>query len=350
MTTKNNISITNKLAESLKEYFSTNTFSQIAVLTDTNTLEYCYPLVQEHLPAHAVFTIKPGEAYKNIDTCVYLWEKMTALAMDRKALLINLGGGVIGDMGGFVATAYKRGIKFVNLPTTLLSMADASVGGKLGIDFQGYKNHIGFFTEPEKIFIHSGFLETLPENELRSGFAEIIKHSLIGDKAHWSKITANNFQGQDMDLHIAHAVKFKAEVVKNDPYEKGLRKILNFGHTIGHAIESHFLENETQKLLHGEAIAIGMIAEAYLSVKYTGLENDALEEISDFILSIFEKTEIDISLIPRLIELTTQDKKNEGGKTLFTLLSAIGESKYNCLVDEEQIRASLLYYIEKKRG
>ncbi len=348
MTTKDNVTITNTLGESLKNCFLASTYSQITVLTDTNTLKHCYPLVKTYLPAHTVFTIAPGEEYKNIDTCVELWGKMTALSMDRKSLMINLGGGVIGDMGGFVASAYKRGIKFINLPTTLLSMADASVGGKLGIDFQGFKNHIGFFTEPEQIFIASVFLKTLPENELKSGFAEIIKHSLIGDKAHWEKLRANSFEHQDMDLHIAHAVKFKAEVVRNDPYEKGLRKILNFGHTIGHAIESHFLEKGTQKLLHGEAIAIGMIAEAYLSVKYTGLGNDELEEITAFILSIFGKVEIDQSLIPALIDLTTQDKKNEGGKTMFSLLSAIGESKYNCLVDEEEIRQSLLYYIQKR--
>lgn len=347
--TKDNITITSSITESLKGYFSTNSFSKIAVLTDTNTLEHCYPVVKDHLPAHTVFTIEAGEAYKNIDTCIDLWGKMTALSMDRKALFINLGGGVIGDMGGFVASAYKRGIQFVNLPTTLLAMADASVGGKLGIDFQGYKNHIGFFTEPEKIFIASEFLQTLPENELKSGFAEIIKHSLIGDKNHWHKLTAKRFEDQEMDLHIAHAVKFKSEVVKNDPYEKGLRKILNFGHTIGHAIESYFLEKGSQRLLHGEAIAIGMIAEAWLSVKYTGLKKEALEEITAYIMSIYGKVSFDEALIPAFIELTTQDKKNEGGKTLFTLLSAIGESQYNCLVDDDAIRESLLYYI-KKRG
>lgn len=348
MMTKNRITITNTLSKSLNDYFSANQYSQIAVLTDTNTLKHCYSFVKDHLPAHTVFTIQPGEEYKNIDTCVYLWEKMTALSMDRKSLFINLGGGVIGDMGGFAASAYKRGIKFINLPTTLLSMADASVGGKLGIDFQGYKNHIGFFTEPEEIFISPKFLHTLPANELRSGFAEIIKHSLIGDKSHWKKLTASSFKDQEMDLHISHAVKFKSEVVKQDPYEQGLRKILNFGHTIGHAVESYFLDKGNKKLLHGEAIAIGMVTEAYLSVKYTGLENNALEEITAFLLSIFGKVSIETSIIPELIELTTHDKKNEGGKTLFTLLSAIGEAKYNCLVDVEEIRNSILYYIEKR--
>lgn len=349
MTITNNVSITNTLAETLHEYFSANSYSQIAILTDTNTLEHCYPLVRDAIPTHTVFSIQSGEEYKNIDTCVYLWEKMTALSMDRKSLLINLGGGVIGDMGGFVASAYKRGIKFINLPTTLLSMADASVGGKLGIDFQGLKNHIGFFTEPEKIFIASSFLETLPENELRSGFAEIIKHSLIGDKTHWNKLTSSSFQDQDMDRHISHAVEFKAGVVKKDPYEQGLRKILNFGHTIGHAIESYFLNKGDKKLLHGEAIAIGMISEAYLSVKYTGLKSSALEELTAYIMSIFGKVVIDEALIPTIIKLTTQDKKNEGGKTMFTLLSEIGKSQYNCLVDDEDIKESLIYY-SKKRG
>lgn len=348
MTIKN-IRITDSLAQSLNAYFQANHYSQIAVLTDSNTYEFCYPLVKEHLPEHTVLTIEPGENHKNIETCIFLWEKMTALSMDRKSLFINLGGGVIGDMGGFVASAYKRGIKFLNLPTTLLAQADASVGGKLGIDFQGFKNHIGFFTEPEKIIISSDFLKTLPKNELKSGFAEIIKHSLIGDKAHWEKLISYSFDDQNMDTHVAHAVQFKAEVVEKDPYEHGLRKILNFGHTIGHAIESYFLDKGEKRLLHGEAIAIGMITEAYLSVKLAGLQESELETISAFIISIFGKVFINPDLTPELIELTIQDKKNEGGKTMFTLLSEIGKAKYNCIVGAEDIKESLSYY-QKIRG
>lgn len=343
-----NIYVTSSLSQSLSEFFANNQFSQIAVLTDDNTYKHCYPLVKESLPDHTVLTIKPGESYKNIDTCIYLWEKMTQLSMDRKALFLNLGGGVIGDMGGFVASAYKRGIKFLNLPTTLLAQADASVGGKLGIDFQGYKNHIGFFTEPERVIISSKFLKTLPENELRSGFAEIIKHSLIGDKAHWQSLAGKSFETQDMEEHIKHAVQFKADIVEKDPYEHGLRKILNFGHTIGHAIESYFLDKGDQRLLHGEAIAIGMITEAYLSVKRGGLKAAELNTIKDFILSVYGKIFIDDDLLPAIIELTTHDKKNEGGKTMFTLLSKIGEAKFNCIVDARDIEESLKYY--KKIG
>lgn len=348
MTIKN-IIITDSRAESLKDYFQANHYSHIAVLTDNNTYEFCYPLVKKHLPEHTVLTIEPGENHKNIETCIFLWEKMTALSMDRKSLLINLGGGVIGDMGGFVASAYKRGIKFINLPTTLLAQADASVGGKLGIDFQGFKNHIGFFTEPEKIIISSDFLKTLPQNELRSGFAEIIKHSLIGNKTHWEMLISNSLEKQNMDLHVLHAVQFKAGIVEKDPFEHGLRKILNFGHTIGHAIESYFLDKEEKRLLHGEAIAIGMIAEAYLSVKLAGLKEGELETISTFVVSVFGKISIDPDLTPELIKLTVQDKKNEGGKTMFTLLSEIGKAKYNCIVGAEDIRESLLYY-QKIRG
>lgn len=344
-----NIDITNSLSQSLSDFFAANQFSQIAVLTDENTHKHCYPLVKDSLPDHTVFTIKPGESYKNIDTCIYLWEKMTQLSMDRKSLFLNLGGGVIGDMGGFVASAYKRGIKFINLPTTLLAQADASVGGKLGIDFQGYKNHIGFFTEPERVIISSKFLKTLPENELRSGFAEIIKHSLIGDKAHWQSLVGKSFESQDMDEHIRHAVQFKADIVEKDPYEHGLRKILNFGHTIGHAVESYFLDKGDQRLLHGEAIAIGMIAEAYLSVKLAGLKNEELGVIRDFIFSIYGKKSIEKDLLPEIIRLTTQDKKNEGGKTLFTLLAEIGKAEYNCIVDSKDIEESLVYY-QKTRG
>lgn len=350
MTNKNTVEITADLAASLEKYFNAHKHSQIVVLTDDNTHRHCYPLVATFLPAHTAFTIPAGEAHKNIQTCIGLWEKMTELSLDRKALLINLGGGVIGDMGGFAAAAYKRGIDFINLPTTLLSQADASVGGKLGIDFQGYKNHIGFFQDPQLIFIWADFLKTLPADELRSGFAEIIKHSLIGDKKHWDLLKTQSLEEQDMKAHVAHAVKFKQAVVEKDPYEKGLRKILNFGHTIGHAIESFFLDNEAKRLLHGEAIAIGMITEAYLSKKLAGLSEQELEEIVHFILSVYGKVEIDKAIIPDLIRLTTQDKKNEGGKTLMTLIPSIGTAEINCAVNDNDIKEAIIYYLQLKRG
>lgn len=345
MTNNNSVVITPTLVGELNQYLSSHQFSQIVVLTDSNTREHCYPLISADLPAHTEISIPAGEDHKNIHTCITLWEKMTSLALDRKALMINLGGGVIGDMGGFAAAAYKRGITFINLPTTLLAQADASVGGKLGIDFQGFKNHIGFFQNPERIFIWPEFLKTLPLNELRSGFAEIIKHSLIGDKGHWDLLKTKSLKEQDMDLHIAHAVKFKQSVVEQDPYERGLRKILNFGHTIGHAIESFYLDKGAKRLLHGEAIAIGMITETYLSKKLLGLSDTALEEVTQFTLSIYGKVTIDKATIPNLIQLTTQDKKNEGGKVLMTLIADLGKAEINCAVTDADIEEAITYYI-----
>lgn len=345
MTNNNTVEITSDLANSLKDYFNTHKHSQIVVLTDDNTHKHCYPLVAGLLPEHTAITAPAGEAHKNIQTCLFLWKKMTSLSLDRKALLINLGGGVIGDMGGFAAAAYKRGISFINLPTTLLSQADASVGGKLGIDFQGYKNHIGFFQDPQRIFIWADFLKTLPSNELRSGFAEIIKHSLIGDKGYWNVLKTRALKDQDMKAHVAHAIRFKQGVVEKDPYEQGLRKILNFGHTIGHAIESYFLDKGHKRLLHGEAIAIGMITEAYLSKKLVGLSESELEEITHFILSIYGKVAIDEAIIPDLIQLTVQDKKNEGGRTLMTLIAAIGVAEINCAVNAQEIREAMVFYL-----
>lgn len=346
MTNNNSVVITSTLMADLKEYLSSHQFSQIVVLTDSNTKEHCYPLVCDELPEHIEISIPAGEDHKHIHTCIGLWEKMTSHALDRKALMINLGGGVIGDMGGFAAAAYKRGITFINLPTTLLAQADASVGGKLGIDFQGFKNHIGFFKDPARIFIWPEFLKTLPPNELRSGFAEIIKHSLIGDKAHWDLLKTKSLEEQDMKLHIAHAVKFKQSVVEEDPYEMGLRKILNFGHTIGHAIESYYLDKGPKRLLHGEAIAIGMITETYLSKKLLGLSEGALKEVTDFILSIYGKVTLDKTTIPDFIQLTTQDKKNEGGQVLMTLLSELGKAEINCAVKGPDIAEAINYYID----
>ncbi len=247
----------------LPEYLEGKDYSAVAVITDKNTRKDCYPRVKELLPRHLLITVQEGEGNKNLDTCTIIWNKLTEAEFDRHALVINLGGGVIGDMGGFCASTYKRGIDFIQVPTTLLAQVDASVGGKLGIDFQGFKNHIGVFTQPRAVLIDSAFLATLPERELRSGFAEVIKHCLIRDRQMWNKIRKTELDDMPMKELISHSVETKKAVVNEDPTEKGLRKILNFGHTIGHAVETFHLEKN--RLLHGEAIAIGIICESYIA-------------------------------------------------------------------------------------
>ncbi|MEP2509537.1 MAG: 3-dehydroquinate synthase, partial [Reichenbachiella sp.] len=262
---------------------------------------------------------------------------------DRKGLVINLGGGVIGDMGGFVASTYKRGMDFLNIPTTLLSQVDASVGGKLGVDFHGFKNHIGLFAEPQNVLIDTSFYGTLPEREVRSGFAEVIKHGLIYDKSYWEKVKLVDLKTADWTNLVTRSIEIKKEVVSEDPFESGLRKILNFGHTLGHAIESHFLDKGEQRLLHGEAIAAGMICEAYLSQKFTGLSTDELEEIVSYLIEIYEPVAVDKSLFDEIIGLTLQDKKNEGGSVQFSLLKTIGACQVNVPISAPDMLDAMFY-------
>ena len=339
-----NVTITEDIAGVLSDYLRRQNPSRVAVLVDENTREHCLPLIKQVLPAqHTVIEIKSGEVHKNLDTCRQIWVQLTEEHFDRKALMINLGGGVIGDMGGFCAATYKRGIPFVNVPTTLLSQVDASVGGKLGIDFRGYKNHIGLFQEPNMVLIDAAFLQTLPERELRSGFAEIIKHALIYDSIYWNKLRGTSLVQQDWPKHIDHSVQVKSRVVEQDFREGGLRKILNFGHTVGHAVESYFLESDTP-LLHGEAIAIGMIAEAHLSVKHCDLPPEEAEEIEDFILAIFGQPKIPKETLDDIVQLAKQDKKNDQTAIRCTLLKSIGSARYDVPVNGTDIREALEYY------
>ena len=253
---------------------------KIAILVDENTTKYCLPLL--NLKEISIIEIESGERNKTLKTCQQIWEFFTKLNFSRNSLMINLGGGVIGDMGGFAAAVYKRGIKFVNVPTTLLSQVDASVGGKLGIDFEGFKNHIGVFQTPYRVIIDTNFLTTLSEKEKKSGYAEVLKHALIKDKKYWEQLKKCSFEKLQWNEIVAKSVAIKHEVVQEDPKENGLRKILNFGHTLGHAIES-FCLNTKQPLLHGEAIAMGIILESYLSWDKKMLKEYELDDILQMI-------------------------------------------------------------------
>ncbi len=328
----------------LAEDLQNRAFSKVAVLVDENTLHHCYPLVKPHLPEHHLIQIQSGEEHKNLQTCEYIWQRMTELNLDRWSVLVNLGGGVIGDMGGFCAALFKRGLYFVQVPTTLLAQVDASVGGKTGVDFYGLKNHIGVYQEPQAVFIYPPFLQTLSPRQVKSGYAEIIKHWLIAD--------ANAFQEQrhvglfteDWEELIRHSVSIKSGVVEADPLEGGYRKVLNFGHTVGHAVESFLLEKPGRELLHGEAIAVGMLCEAYLSVKHELLQKEALDKIETFLVSVYEKVLLSEDDIRTIAQLALQDKKNTRSAINCTLLSSIGQAVYDQPITLQEIQESLRYY------
>lgn len=339
-----NVVLTKDIAASAVSFLFSRKYSQIAVIVDENTKRDCYPLIASSLPPHQVVEIKSGEENKTLQTCAHIWQTLTDTAFDRKGLVINLGGGVIGDMGGFCASTYKRGIDFIQIPTTLLSQVDASVGGKLGIDFNAFKNHIGIFRIPDAVLISTQFLGTLPQAEIRSGFAEIIKHCLIADAIKWKEVSSKGFENQDWDDLVAHSILIKSKIATEDPKEMGLRKILNFGHTVGHAIESYFLEIPGKRLLHGEAIAIGMVAEAFLSYEKGFISLDEVEEIKAYIVRVYGHHPISKSDIDALLPLTVQDKKNEHNKVLASLLQKVGEANYNIELSIAEMAKSIEYY------
>ena len=338
------IFLSKDISNTLSTYLKGKQYSEISVLVDENTERDCFPFVSAVLPKARLIRIKSGEEQKTLASCELIWKQMTDLQLDRKALMINLGGGVIGDMGGFCAATYKRGIDFIQLPTTLLSQVDASVGGKLGIDFHSFKNHIGLFKDPEAVLINTDFLKTLNPAELRSGFAEIIKHCLIADAGKWDEIKKKPLKDQDWDNLAEHSITIKTKVTETDPEEKGLRKILNFGHTIGHAIESYYLNIPGKRLLHGEAIAIGMVAEASIAEKKKFINEQELEQIKTYIISIYGKVEIFDFDLENILPLTLQDKKNENKVIQCSLLEKVGKANYNIPVTIKEIREAIKYY------
>lgn len=331
-------------AESLPAFLDTHNFSDIAVIADNHTFRFCYPDLKPLLPKHTLIRIKSGEEQKHIATCELIWDALTRSNFDRYSLIINLGGGVIGDMGGFCAATYKRGIAFVQMPTTLLSQVDASIGGKLGIDFRGFKNHIGVFQLPTAVLIDPTFLTTLPERELRSGFAEIIKHCLIADSSMWHQIRRRDLHEQDWSTLVAHSVAIKQRIVEQDPTEKGVRKILNFGHTLGHAVETHFLNQPRKRLLHGEAIAVGMVAEAFIAFQKKMIDQSLLTEIEEYIFSVYGNVrQLDDDIDP-ILALTLQDKKNRGNQVRMALLDGPGSCTFDISVTAAEMRRGLDFY------
>ena len=290
---------------------------------------------------------RSGELNKNLTVCQDLWKTMVELHADRKSLMINLGGGVIGDMGGFVAASFMRGIPFIHMPTSLLSMVDASVGGKLGVDFMGRKNMIGCFKDPEEVWIHTPFLKTLSKRQLNSGFAEVIKHALIAAPERWEEIARLNDLEEidDWSALVEWNVKIKNTIVKKDPLEKGARKVLNYGHTLGHAIESSLLNSE-YALLHGEAIAIGMIMAGYLSHLHTDLDYNKHRQIIDLIKRIYGIHKEGITNhLDQINEFIKSDKKNVKGSLKFVLLSDIGQAEWDQNMNKNAVQSAIQHYL-----
>ncbi len=335
--------------ESLNTHLSKSNYSTIFILVDENTHDLCLPQFMAQISGDynfEIIEIESGEINKTIETCVGVWEALSELGADRKSLLLNLGGGVLTDLGGFVGSTFKRGIDFINVPTTLLAMVDASVGGKTGVDLGSLKNQIGVINQPEMVLVVTDFLSTLEVRQITSGFAEMLKHGLIKDKDYWENLKRAE-SIEDLKLHILASISIKNDVVLQDPTEQGLRKILNFGHTLGHAVESYFLENqEKETLLHGEAIAIGMILEGYLSHKLTGLSIDELEDIKITFLSHYNKVIFKKQDVEQIQGLMKYDKKNAHGRINFVLLKCIGEAQIDVIVPSELITEAFAYYAQ----
>ncbi|MFM1877451.1 MAG: hypothetical protein RLZZ241_317 [Bacteroidota bacterium] len=331
----------------LGEHFSLHKYSGVFLLMDTNTANACFPVFVKAFPEAkhwTAITIPAGESYKTIESCMEVWTKLSDYGADRKSLIINLGGGVVTDLGGFVASTYQRGINFINIPTTLLAMVDASIGGKTGVDLGGLKNQIGVINQPQMVLVDEQYLKTLSQRERRSGFAEMLKHGLIQNSLYWKELLSSNYQ-KVTAAQIHTSVNIKNRVVLEDPTEQNLRKILNFGHTLGHAVESYYLNSKHQNtLLHGEAIAVGMVLEAYLSVQVAGLAGADCDAIKEALLAIYSKVHIPDSDRLEIIKLLRYDKKNAFGKVYFSLLDSLGSSIFNLEVTNEMIAEAFSYY------
>ncbi len=337
------------LAE-LAEHLAMHRFAgaKLFILVDANTLKNCLPALISKVPALAeaeVIEVAAGEDSKTPEMSGQIWKALGELGADRSSVLINLGGGVVSDLGGFIAGTFKRGIRFFNVPTSLLAQVDASVGGKVGINLDHLKNEVGLFNNPVGVFIDPGFLGTLPRKQVLSGFSEMLKHALVCDSAYWRRLKDVSFyEMESLDTHIYHSVKIKNEIVGSDPFESGRRKILNFGHTVGHALESQSHENDAKALLHGEAVAVGMVCEAFISHKIGSLKEAELHEIAAFIFSLYSRANIEQMAHHRTIELMKHDKKNSGGRIKMSLLNRIGDCAIDQEVSADLITESLNYY------
>ncbi len=347
---KQEIIICQKFQKDLVYSLNLQAYDALFILTDAHTSQHCLPLLAtalESTPYHLI-TIPADDMNKNIEALSLVWKELSCNGASRHSLLINLGGGMVTDLGGFAASTFKRGLRYINIPTTLLAMVDAAVGGKTGINFNGLKNEVGVFNPASAVLIETEFLKTLDSMNLVSGYAEMLKHGLISTPAHWAELL--QFDLADPDLPtlknlVAESVQVKERIVKEDPYEKGIRKALNLGHTVGHAFESLSFELN-HPVLHGHAVAWGMICELYLSATLTGFPTDKMRQTIRFIRESWGYFPIECNQYDRLFELMTHDKKNENGIINFTLLREIGDIAINQTADKKQIEEMFDFYRE----
>ncbi len=346
---KQKIVISYNLVQSLTEAVNAVDHDRLFILVDEHTADNCLPSIRDIdcLSNGKIIVIPADDTNKNLDSISHVWAELQQNGATRHSLMINLGGGMVTDLGGFAASTFKRGIKFINVPTTLLAMVDASVGGKTGINFGGLKNEIGVFNNAETVILDAFFLSTLDKGNILSGYAEMLKHGLISDEKMWAELLTFEIDRYDRDKltgMIADSVAVKERIVTEDPTEKGIRKALNLGHTVGHAFES--LAMTRKPILHGYAVAYGIVCELYLSAKKEGFPVDKLRQTVDFIKNNYGKMEITCDDYPTLLELMTHDKKNTSGNINFTLLGDIGDIRINRTATEQEILESLDFYRE----
>lgn len=346
---KQRVIISRHLKTELAKAIAECEHDRIFVLVDETTNKLCWSLVKDYLCLKDAQTIIIGatDRRKNLDTLVHVWESLQQGKATRHSLLINLGGGMVTDLGGFAASTYKRGINFINIPTTLLAMVDASVGGKTGINFGGLKNEIGVFNDAEFVLFDTNWLRTLDEANIRSGYAEMLKHGLIADNTMWAELI--NFNLAQPDLRqlasmLDKSVRIKERIVAEDPHEKGIRKALNLGHTFGHAFESWAMKR--QPVLHGYAVAFGLIAELYLATTQTDFPTERMRQTVNFIRAYYGSLPITCNDYPELIELMHHDKKNRGSEINVTLLGGIGDIRINQTITENDIKEALDFFRE----
>lgn len=347
---KQKVVISGNLERDLVSAISECEHDRIFVLTDETTQQLCWPKIKNFkaLKDSTPIIIKATDTHKNLDTLSQVWQALSNGGATRHSLMINLGGGMVTDLGGFAASTFKRGIDFVNIPTTLLAMVDASVGGKTGINFGGLKNEIGVFSDSRFVIINTQFIDTLDHDNICSGYAEMLKHGLISDERTWAELVTFDLDTPDLSKlqrMVADSIKVKERIVETDPHEHGIRKALNLGHTMGHAFESFAMRRGTP-ILHGYAVAYGLISELYMSARKTAFPTDRMHQTVRFIRENYGTLNITCDDYPTLIELMHHDKKNTSGIINFTLLGNVGDIRINQTANEEEIKEALDFFRE----
>lgn len=330
----------------LNQLVEAEQYHKIAVLVDSNTLIHCLPTFADEFECEfEIIEIEPGETSKDLVICSHIWLQLSESLFERNSLLINLGGGVVTDLGGFIAGIYKRGIDFINLPTSLLGMVDASVGHKCGIDFMHLKNQLGLFNSPKAVFIRPSWLETLDLDNLKSAFAEMLKHGLISSPEHFQNLINLDDQLAGVERFIQESIAIKFQIVTEDLNEKGIRKTLNFGHTIGHALES-VLISKGETILHGFAVACGIHIESQIAQKLNLLTSETFTLIENNLFKYFAPIAIEASDLPKITALLKHDKKSKNGQIKMALIDSIGSCRSSVDVEESLIVEVLKKYVD----